>query len=312
MSTARTPQDRATPLVAPSAGVYFVTGALGFIGTHLLRRLVDAGCEVVAADAARPTTSLAGVRHVHCDITRRDSVRAALAGVRPDFGVHLAAKVGDWGAASDYDAVNVAGTRHVLEELHAAGARGIVHTSSIAAMGFTPGHDAGETVLPVVDTFDAYSRTKAEGELVARDLQQAGAPVVIIRPGDVYGPGCEPWVLRPVRMMRKRQMVFVDGGRRRAVHHVSRVFHPPRRRGRRAAPAALAHEARGPPPRARERAPREAARIRPALHAHRRRVLQQGLLVQHREGAARTRAHAPRGADRGPPPHRRVVRPYGR
>lgn len=209
-------EERADPPVP--AGTWFVTGAAGFIGSHLLQRLSGAGCSVVGADK-RSGQPMPGVTYVSCDITDRDSVRRALDGRSIDHAVHLAAVVGDWGERALYERVNVEGTRNVLEEVVAAGAKGVVHISSIAAMGFDPGWNAGPEVEPVTDN-EPYSATKAKGEMVARELQAKGAPIVVIRPGDVVGPGSEPWVKRPIRMMKARQMVFVDGGR----GHVGHVY----------------------------------------------------------------------------------------
>ena len=170
-----------------------------------------ANCHVVAADQRAPARPLEGVTLVQCDITDKASVERAVA-VKPiDYAIHLAAKVGDWGDRAEFERVNVEGTRNVLSTLHSAGIKRMIHISSIASMGFSPGQQADETVLPVTEG-DVYSSTKAKGEEVARELPQQGAPIVIIRPGDVYGPGSEPWVNRPVRMMRSYQMLFIDGG----------------------------------------------------------------------------------------------------
>jgi nucleoside-diphosphate-sugar epimerase len=209
------------------SGRVLVTGIGGFIAGHLAARLFDDGCEIVGLD--RPGAP-EGRAHrlaregrgklvpVSADIERGDAVRACLAGERLDYAVHLAAKVGDWGDPAEFDRINVDGTAHVLEAALEAGAKAVVHVSSIAAMGFDPGLGAGPEVPPQITCEDAYSRTKALGEVVARRHQATGAPVIVIRPGDVYGPGCEPWVNRPLRMMRSHQMLLVDGGRGHFAH----------------------------------------------------------------------------------------------
>lgn len=216
----------ATPLaeVPPPPGRYLVTGAAGFIGTHLLRRLHTAGCEVVALDVRPPDVIPSGVRYLECDLTNRAEVERVVSAHPSDYGVHLAARVGDWGTFSEFDSINVTGARNVLRALAQAKVRRAVHTSSIAAMGLDAGAVADESVAPVT-TGDPYSATKALGELVARELQSEGAPVVIVRPGDVYGVGSTPWVVRPVELMRKRQMVLVEGGRGHFAHvHVENLI----------------------------------------------------------------------------------------
>lgn len=218
-----------TPPPTPPKGRYLVTGAAGFIGRHALPRLLDAGCEVLALDVpgalSRPDPEGApllpkspALQWAHADLADEKTLASALEGERFDYALHLAAKVGDWGPAEAFERANVRGARLVLESAWKSGARAIVHVSSIAAMGFAPGHGAGPELLPATETEDPYSRTKAEGENAARKLQGAGAPIVIVRPGDVYGPGSEPWVNRPLRMMRSRQMILVDGGRGHFAH----------------------------------------------------------------------------------------------
>jgi len=217
------------PNALPPKGRYLVTGAAGFMGRHLLHRLVAAEREVLAVDVpgalSRPDPEGApsipksdAIRWAHAAVDDEPLLASCLRGERFDYALHLAAKVGDWGDAASFDAANVDGTKNVLQAAWKGGAKRILHVSSIAAMGFSPGHRAGPEMLPVTEIFDHYSRTKAEGENVARKLQGAGAPIVIARPGDVYGPGSEPWVNRPVRMMRARQMILVDGGRGHLAH----------------------------------------------------------------------------------------------
>jgi len=226
------------PPPPPPPGRYFVTGAGGFIGSHLLRRLVGSGCEVVAADLTLPSALPAGATFARCDLRDRASVRRAVESSGATRAVHLAAKVGDWGPDEDFEALNVTGVQWALEAMRDAGFEHIIHVSSIAVLG----QDAGALVTEgakVVTQGPAYSATKARGELVARRLQLEGAPITIVRPGDVYGVGCTPWVVRPIELLRRRQMVLVDGGRGHFAHlHVEnlidalmRVFATPAAKG---------------------------------------------------------------------------------
>jgi len=203
--------------ISPPPGRYLLTGASGFVGTHLLARLLDAGCDVLCLDRQPPRVIPPGARYVQCDLSDRASVRTALEGERADYAVHLAAKVGDWGPREDYEAINVHGTRWALDAALGAGVHSVVHLSSIAAMGLDAGDRADEAVLPIVHG-EPYSATKASGERVARELQAAGAPVVIVRPGDVYGVGSVPWVVRPVELLRTGKLVLIDGGHGHFAH----------------------------------------------------------------------------------------------
>ncbi len=198
-------------LASPPPGRYVITGGSGFIGSYLTRRLLDAGCEVTHLDVTPPAVIPAGVCFVRCDLRDRAATLAAVPPGSVDYGVHLAARVGDWGTFAEFEGINVTGTRHALEALTAAGAKRVVHVSSIAAMGLDAGDIADETVGPFASG-DPYCATKGAGEMVARELQRSGAPVVIARPGDVYGVGSVPWVVRPVELMRKGQMLLIEGG----------------------------------------------------------------------------------------------------
>lgn len=216
--------DANTSPVLPPPGRTLLTGAAGFIGAHMLTRLLDAGSEVLCVDLEPPRVIPPGARFVRCDLRDRGSVHAALDGERVDYAVHLAARVGDWGPRAAYESINVHGTRWALDGALAAGARSVVHLSSIAAMGLDAGDRADETVAPIVDG-DPYSASKAAGERVARELQEAKAPVVIVRPGDVYGVGSVPWVVRPVQMLRAGTLVLVDGGKGHFAHtHVDNLI----------------------------------------------------------------------------------------
>jgi nucleoside-diphosphate-sugar epimerase len=170
-----------------------VTGACGFIGAAVCARLAADGHDVLALD-------LRGDRPA--DVTDPAALTRALDGA--DTIVHTAAIVTDWGAMADFVRVNVGGTRNVLD---AAAGRPVVHVSSVAAWGYELSRDVAEDA-PTRRTGAPYVDTKAASDELAR---RRGATV--IRPGDVYGPGSVPWVIRPIETMRARLFTLPgDGG----------------------------------------------------------------------------------------------------
>ena len=191
-----------------------ITGAAGFIGAKLMQRLKAQGLQVLGADVRAREDSV-----IAMDITSRDQVETAFKKHKPKRVVHLAAIVDDRGDPRLFTAVNVDGTRNVLNAAITGPLERFVQVSSIVALGFDPGLNAGADSPLVTTTGSPYFDTKALSEQIVRSAQaEQGIPAVIIRPGDVYGPGSEPWVTRPIDMMRKRLPVLVDGGRGLMAH----------------------------------------------------------------------------------------------
>jgi nucleoside-diphosphate-sugar epimerase len=172
-----------------SGGRALVTGATGFLGSRVVAGLGERGYDVRVL--ARPTSDLSRLAAsrpevVHGDVTDRGSVERAVHGV--DVVIHTAALVELGADPARMRAVNVEGTRHVLEAAAAAGAVA-VHVSSVAALGPTDGQLADETWWNPDPPVVGYEVTKREAHLVARELAAAGAPVRIGSPGGIYGYG---------------------------------------------------------------------------------------------------------------------------
>jgi nucleoside-diphosphate-sugar epimerase len=171
----------------------FVTGATGFIGGRLVRKLIARGDSVVClvrdpakADQLRQL----GARLVRGDIREPGSLAGAMAGAAAV--VHLAASL-ELGRrhARLMRAINVDGTRNVLGTAVALGVPRIVYTSTIAVFGNTHGAIVDETYRCGKEQLtSAYERTKWEAHYdIAVPLQQRGAPIVIVQPGGVTGAG---------------------------------------------------------------------------------------------------------------------------
>ena len=181
-----------------------VTGAGGFIGGAVARRLVADGADVAGLDlpAAGDRVRATGARFVACDVTDPAATAAALRGV--PHVVHAAAIVSDWGPMEAFVRVNVEGTRNVLDA--AAAAERVVHVSSIAIWGHDLAQDVHEDAEPR-PSGDPYVDTKGASDALARER---GATVV--RPGDVYGPGSVPWAIRPLQALRARRFAVPPRG----------------------------------------------------------------------------------------------------
>jgi nucleoside-diphosphate-sugar epimerase len=167
-----------------------VTGAAGFLGGHLVDMLLERGDEVRAmvrpVDDASRLRKLARVELVHGDLTDSAALKRAVQGVRCVYNV--AAKTGPWGPEDVYWAANVRGLADLIHASMDAGVQRIVHTSSITVYGHQL-HGIMTEDDPLYAEDNPYSRTKVAGEkLIANLVKDNGAPVVIVRPGWIYGP----------------------------------------------------------------------------------------------------------------------------
>lgn len=186
----------------------FVTGASGFIGSHLVRILKARGWDVRAFVHKTPLAEIPGVASVAGDIRDAAALETGMAGA--DVVFHLAAAVGS--VVTDpraFREVNVGGTEAVFAAARKAGAGRVVHFSSAGVLGAVkPGDTAGEDYPPAPRTL--YDRTKFEAEEAARRAAAVGLDVVIVRPGWVYGPG-DRRTFKFIRAVCSRRFAIVAG-----------------------------------------------------------------------------------------------------
>jgi nucleoside-diphosphate-sugar epimerase len=167
-----------------------VTGANGFVGSTLCRKLVERGDTV--RGLVRQTSDLsliAGLPVERCvgSLDDWESLNAAAREV--DVVYHLAGAVSDWGTLAHFRRINVEGTRCVLEAAVANKVGRFIYISSTAVHGFPNAQDMDET-WPQPETPFPYSRSKQEAEALALSYHSRGeTQVVVVRPGDIYGPG---------------------------------------------------------------------------------------------------------------------------
>jgi dihydroflavonol-4-reductase len=192
-----------------------VTGATGFVGSHVVRALVDRGDDVRAT--VRATSNLApladlDVETVVAELTDRRAVRRALRGVSRVF--HVAGSTNLRAPEEALFQANVVATRVVLEECERAEVERVVHTSSTAAVGPAPvGGTADERQLWRGSVGIPYVDAKREAEVEALRIAARGLPVVVVCPAYVLGSGdysrSSTEVVR--RFMLRRIPVYVEG-----------------------------------------------------------------------------------------------------
>jgi 3beta-hydroxy-delta5-steroid dehydrogenase/steroid delta-isomerase len=174
--------------------VCLVTGANGYVGKHLVRRLLDLGCEVRALDLA-PFEADSRVTSFVGDVRKMSDIGPACEGVDTVF--HTAAIINTLTLARPsvrrlVYGVNVLGTECVIRASRAEGVKRLVFTSSIAVAVDTPVREGDES-LPYVGPDglpDLYSQSKSRAEkLVLEAHDKDGLRTAAIRPGGVWGPG---------------------------------------------------------------------------------------------------------------------------
>jgi dihydroflavonol-4-reductase len=172
----------------------FVTGGAGFLGSTVVRRLVARGDEVIAlarSEQAATTLTRLGAVPVRGDITDARQLDQFLNDVDVLFHAAGAYRIGI--KESEHEEmfkVNVDGTTIVLDAAITAGVKRIVYVSTVGVFGNTHGKVVDETYeRPDRDFLSYYDATKYMAHRVAVGRQAAGAPVVIVQPGAIYGPG---------------------------------------------------------------------------------------------------------------------------
>lgn len=198
-----------------------VTGATGFIGCHLVHRLVASGARVRAL--VRPASNCSvlakvidRIEVVRGDLRAPDSLEIAAREAQLVF--HLAATTrGDWEQAEQ---ATVFGTACLLERARRSNVRHFIYVSSMTVYDFSglpPGAVVDENT-PLESTpqrRNNYARSKCEAEaVVRRHLHASPMAVTIVRPGAVYGPGGPPHIPPAIRIVAGKLALAIGGGRR--------------------------------------------------------------------------------------------------
>jgi dihydroflavonol-4-reductase len=169
----------------------FLTGATGFLGSHVARVLAAQGAELRLL--VRPTSNLKNLEGLHAETATGDlrdpaSLDNAMSGCDTVF--HVAADYRLW--ARDPEEMyhsNVEGTRAILEAARKNGVRRVVYTSSVATMGFTRNGNPADEDSPVTlaDMIGHYKRSKFMAEQIALEAGRSGMNVVVVNPTTPVG-----------------------------------------------------------------------------------------------------------------------------
>ncbi len=194
---------------------YLITGATGFIGGHVAQACVARGRQVVTI--ARQTSNTTELEKLGVTIQRgdlRDPQVAARALEEIEVVIHCAAKVGNWGPLEEYRAVNVEGLRGLLETSKGKALDRFVHLSSLGVYAARHHYGTAESEPLPAKHRDGYTQSKVEAEHLAQQYyRDFGVPVVVLRPGFVYGPGDRTVLPRIIDALRKGQIRFPGGGK---------------------------------------------------------------------------------------------------
>ncbi len=196
----------------------FVTGANGFVGRALMARCAALGADTVGVDFRADDER--GVRGG--DINSPEAWAEHIRGC--DIVVHTAAIVTNNVDPAEAWHVNVVGTRRVLDAASAAGVARFVYVSTMGAARFAqietaaverslPGEPLDER-WPLMPVGNSYTDTKIAAEHVVLAAHGAGRiAATVIRPADIYGPGCRPWVLEPLAAVRGGKFLLPNHGK---------------------------------------------------------------------------------------------------
>ena len=194
-----------------------VTGANGFLGSHVVRKLLAQGHETRAfVLQGTPTTSIDHLPApiVAGDLTGPQNLAPAVEGV--DAIIHLAALPRDWGPWEVFRRVNVKGTARLLRAARKAGVGRFVLVSSVAVHAYRDFEDAGEDTPR--DGYDLpYGRSKILAEDLVRAAHESGdIEGVVARPGLMpYGPRDRAAFVPLAQALEKGTLPLINGGRAR-------------------------------------------------------------------------------------------------
>jgi len=201
-------------------GKYLVTGASGFTGSNLCRRLRGDGHEVVAF--VRPTSKIDELVElgVECRQVEIKNARDVLDNfVDIDQVYHIAAAYrAEHVDLDEFRLVNVEATRNLLDAARARGVQRFVHCSTVGVQGEIEDPPANEDYR--MKPGDHYQQSKLDGELLARKYFSEGLPGTVVRPVGIYGPG-DTRFLKLFRAVERGVFVMIGSGK--TLYHMTYI-----------------------------------------------------------------------------------------
>lgn len=183
-----------------------ITGANGFIGGTLMRYYQNQGQDVIGVDLVGN-----GADILEGDISQPDTISHLLN--ECDVIVHTAALVSNAMQDSDMWRVNVLATRNLITAAKEHKVRRFVQISSVVAYGNSAEGELDEN-QPVHADGGSYVLTKLASEhVVLSEQANDDIEIVILRPGDAYGPGSRPWIITPLVAISKNQFMLPEKGK---------------------------------------------------------------------------------------------------
>jgi nucleoside-diphosphate-sugar epimerase len=186
-----------------------ITGATGFLGSHLVERNLETGHRVrvlaLPGDAGAVGLESRNVQVVYGDIRDYPAVEKAAEGIQVVF--HLAAVVTDWAPRRLFSEVNIGGMRNVCRASLKNGVERFVEVSTNDIFGLKEGvvmtEDFGFSYWK-----EPYADTKIEATKIAWEYHERGLPVTMVYPCWVYGPGDKTFVPEIIKALKDKSLVF--------------------------------------------------------------------------------------------------------
>ncbi len=196
-----------------------VTGATGFLGGHVVRRLLARGARVVGQGRRVEGLEALGQAHgaggpfraMAAELSDGDDARALVDAAAPDLTVHCAAKSAPFGPRAQFERANAVGTEQLLSALASGGSSsGLVHVSTPSL------YCAGRPLQGVTEqaelprrSINAYAWSKVIAE---RRVRESGLPAVILRPRAIFGPGDTALFPRLLDALGERGLPVIGDG----------------------------------------------------------------------------------------------------